>query len=225
MKKSIVITLLLLLGLSMLSASAVGLFTNSKGKVTLTRNNRSIKFKNGDMIYNQDEIRTGKDSFASYKYVDGASTVKIFANSYVLVSATQSGKSQNKKAQVNSGSVHTKVTPGRGGNMAVETPTTVASVKGTEFMTLVGKASSTFIVKEGVVNLLIKATNQSADVKAGETAHVDEDLNLEIRTSTDEELGLIEHQESSAAQDYVPRTITVQVADDQGRIKYIEITY
>lgn len=177
------------------------------------------------MIYNQDEIRTGKDSFASYKYVDGASTVKIFANSYVLVSASQSGKSQSKKAQVNSGSVYTKVTPGRGGSMAVETPTTVASVKGTEFMTKVAKNSSTFIVKEGVVNLLIKDTNQSADVKAGETAHIDENLNLDIRMSSDDELGQLEQEAGSADQSYVPRTITVQVADDQGRIKYIEITY
>ena len=105
MKKLIIIAVLSILAISLLNASAVGLITASKGKVSLTRSAKKISFKIGDTINDKDEIRTGKESFASYKYVDGVSSIKVFSNSYVVVTASRSGKSMNKNANVKSGSV------------------------------------------------------------------------------------------------------------------------
>lgn len=226
MKKAIFTFILLMIAMSMLSAGVVGLFTAAKGKVSLTRNDRNVKFKNGDMLYDADEIRTGKQSFAAYKYIDGSSTIKVFANSYVKVSGVRNGKAVNKTTQVNSGSVYTKVTPGRGGSMTVETPTSVASVKGTGFLTKVNAIKeATYIVTEGVVELKVMNKDEVTEVKAGQTAIVDKDLNLMVRDTTEEDLDEIEQAEIESAQNYVPKKVTIQVADEQGRIKYIEITY
>ncbi len=226
MKKTIITMILMLVGLSMLSAGVVGLFTATKGKVSLTRNSRNLKFKNGDMLYDADEIRTGKESFAAYKYIDGSSTIKVFANSYVKVSGSRATKGVNKTTQVRSGSVYTKVTPGRGGTMTVETPTSVASVKGTGFLTKVNEFDeATWIVTDGAIMLKVMDSEDSTEVKAGQTAFVDQYLNLEVRETTEEDLSEIEQAEIEAAQTYIPKKVTVQVADEQGRIRYIEITY
>lgn len=226
MKKTIFTFILMMIGVSMLSAGVVGLFTATKGKVSLSRNSRNVKFKNGDMLYDADEIRTGKQSFAAYKYIDGSSTIKVFANSYVKVSGVRNGKGVNKTTQVNSGSVYAKVTPGRGGTMTVQTPTSVASVKGTGFLTKVNsEQEATYIVTEGVIELKVMDSEELTEVKAGQTAFVDKELNVQVRDTTEEDLDEIEQAEIEAAQNYVPKKVTIQVADEQGRIKYIEITY
>jgi len=159
MKKLFLIAILSVLALSLLNANAVGLLTASKGKVSLTRASKKISFKVGSTINDKDELRTGAESFASYKYVDGVSSIKVFSNSYVVVTASKSGKSMNKTANVRSGSVYTKVTPGSKGSMKVTTPTTVASVKGTEVFTDVNvDAEATYMVLKGTVNVAVTET-------------------------------------------------------------------
>ncbi|HNZ07525.1 MAG TPA: FecR family protein [Candidatus Cloacimonadota bacterium] len=226
MKKLIIIAVLSILAISLLNASAVGLITASKGKVSLTRSAKKISFKIGDTINDKDEIRTGKESFASYKYVDGVSSIKVFSNSYVVVTASRSGKSMNKNANVKSGSVYTKVTPGKKGSMKVTTPTTVASVKGTEVFTAVNLAEeATYIVVKGTVTVEVPETGESKDVGAGETAFVDKDLNLEVKETTQEDLAKLDAAEQQAIAESQPKRIRIQLANEEGQIKYIEIFY
>lgn len=226
MKKLIILAILSILTISLLNANAVGLLTASKGKVSLTRSAKQIAFKIGDTINDKDEIRTGAESFASYKYVDGVSSIKVFSNSYVVVTASKSGKNMNKTANVRSGSVYTKVTPGSKGTMKVSTPTTVASVKGTEVFTAVNfDEEATYIVVKGTVGVSIPETGEEQDVGAGQTAFVDKDLNLEVRETTEEDLAKLSDAEQQAIAESQPKRIRIQLADEQGQIRYIEITY
>lgn len=226
MKKLVFIAILSMLIITMLDASAVGLITASKGKVSLTRSAKKVSFKIGDTINDKDEIRTGAESFASYKYVDGVSSIKVFSNSYVVVTASKSGKAINKTANVRSGSVYTKVTPGKKGSMKVSTPTTVASVKGTELFTGVNsKEEATYIVVKGVITVLVPETEEQQDVIAGQTAFIDKDLNMEVRETTPEDLAKLDTAEQQAIAESQPKRIRIQVANEEGRIKYIEIIY
>jgi len=226
MKKLFLIAILSVLALSLLNANAVGLLTASKGKVSLTRASKKISFKVGSTINDKDELRTGAESFASYKYVDGVSSIKVFSNSYVVVTASKSGKSMNKTANVRSGSVYTKVTPGSKGSMKVTTPTTVASVKGTEVFTDVNvDAEATYMVLKGTVNVAVPETGEDEDVNAGQTAFIDKDLNMEVRETSADDLAKLDESERQAIAESQPKRIRIQLADEQGQIKYIEIIY
>jgi len=218
MKKLFLIAILSVLALSLLNANAVGLLTASKGKVSLTRASKKISFKVGSTINDKDELRTGAESFASYKYVDGVSSIKVFSNSYVLVTASKSGKSMNKTASVRSGSVYTKVTPGSKGSMKVTTPTTVASVKGTEVFTDVNvDAEATYMVLKGTVNVAVPETGEDEDVNAGQTAFIDKDLNMEVRETSADDLAKLDESERQAIAESQPKRIRIQLADEQGQ--------
>jgi ferric-dicitrate binding protein FerR (iron transport regulator) len=207
------------------AAESVALLSASKGKVDLSRDAKAIKFQNGDLLKNNDELRTGGESFAAYKYIDGSSTIKVFSNSVVRITANRSGKSLSKKVVINKGSIFTNVKP-KTGAFIVQTPTTVASVKGTGFLTkLNDKGDSFFIVTDGEVELKIMDSEEVKSVPAGNTAIIDELGNYEMRASTKEDTSSIEQAEIESSQTTEPKTIRIPVVDAAGRTKYIEITY
>jgi len=224
MKKLIFIALILSLSVAVFAAN-VALLTASKGKVDLTRSSKAAKFKVGDYLQNKDEIRTGGESFAAYKYVDGSTTIKVFSNSIVKVTAVSNGKSLGKKATVTKGSVFCKMNP-NSGTFDVQTPTTVASVKGTEFLTKLTKdRQSMFIVFEGEVTLKILDDPETKSVNAGKTAVVEADGRFEIRQSTSEDLSEMEKAEIESSRARDNKTLRIPMVDPSGRTRYIEITH
>jgi hypothetical protein len=67
--------------MALLADSAVAFLAANRGRVELARNNRNLRFRAGEMLQNNDHIKTGNESYAAYKYVDGSSQVRVFANS------------------------------------------------------------------------------------------------------------------------------------------------
>lgn len=225
MKRIIVLTIILSLSALLLAADAVALLSAAKGKVDLSRAAKQLKFKNGDLLQNNDELRTGGESFAAYKYIDGSSTIKVFSNSMVKISANRNGKSLSKKITVNKGSVLTSVKP-KTGSLIVQTPTTVASVKGTEFLTRITDTDqSVFVVTEGEVELKILDQPEPKSVAKGKTAVVETDGTIEIRNSSREDLSALEKAEVDAGQEPETKSMLIPVIDASGRTKYIEISY
>jgi hypothetical protein len=225
MKRIIIALIFTCIVLSIFAADSVALLSASKGKVDLSREAKAIKFQNGDLLKNNDELRTGGESFAAYKYIDGSSTIKVFSNSVVRITANRSGKSLSKKVVVNKGSIYTDVKPKTGAFM-VQTPTTVASVKGTGFLTKITDAGqSMFIVTDGEVELKILDSDDVKSVPAGKTGIVDDLGNFEIRESTTEDTSSIEQAEIETSQTTKPKIIRIPVVDAAGRTKYIEIKF
>lgn len=225
MKKYAIILILLCLSLGLFAVEAIALLSASKGKVDLSRDAKSIKFKAGDMLRNNDELRTGGESFAAYKYVDGSSTIKVFSNSVVRITANKSGKSLSKKVVIDKGSIFTDVKP-KSGAFMVQTPTTVASVKGTGFLTKITEDGiSKFVVTDGEVELKILDSDDVKSVPAGNTAIIDAEGNFEIRVSSAEDTSSIEKAEIESSQSSEPKLIRIPVLDASGRTKYIEIKY
>jgi len=225
MKKYILLSLLLVLVLSVLQANAIATLMAHKGKVSLNRVTDQIKFKKGELLMNNDVLRTGAESFAAYKYVDASSTVKMFANSVATINGSKDGNNLSKSVTVRQGSVLTNVKSGSG-LFRVNTPTTVASVKGTEFLTRVEEGGATmFIVSEGEIEVRVLASDEVANVGKGKTAMISALGDIHLRDSNPEDLSLAEQEELEAMRESLPTTIRIPVLDESGKLKYIEITY
>ncbi|PKN77743.1 MAG: hypothetical protein CVU48_10615 [Candidatus Cloacimonetes bacterium HGW-Cloacimonetes-1] len=225
MKKIVLLAIFVTLVFSLMSVDAVAYISASKGKVELTRNTKAQKFKVGDLLQNNDEIRTGGESFAAYKFVDDSANIKVFPNSVVKITAMKSGTKLNKSVAVTKGSVLSKVKKNSGA-FQVETPTTVASVRGTGFLTKVSEDQTTMIiVTEGDVIVEIKESGETRSVSAGNTAQIDEFGNVAVEASSPEDINDLEQAEIEADQEPVIKTMRIQVLDEQGNVKYIEITY
>lgn len=221
MKKHILIIVAILILSTALMADTVAVLSSGKGRVTLERKAKNIKHKNGELLKNQDVLRTGAQSFATYKYVDASSQIKLFANSVVTISAEKSDGKLAKNVRVGRGSVYSQVKSGSG-PFTVNTPTTVASVKGTEFITRVDEYdNSQFIVLEGEIEVEVPDTAQSGSIGGGQMGTII-DGNLVIEDTpegafSDEELDAMENPESS--------TMIIPYQDESGASKYIRITY
>ncbi|HPV14923.1 MAG TPA: FecR family protein [Candidatus Cloacimonadota bacterium] len=226
MKKTIFTLLLIALIFTALDATGVALVTAAKGKVDLFRGGKNIKFKVGDSINDFDEIHTRNQSFAAYKYIDDSSSIKVFANSYVVVSASRRDKLLDKTIKVNSGRVFTKVNPNSKGSVRVSTPTTMASVNGTQFITIVNEEGEvTYIVTDGTVNVEVSQTGDKADVTAGQTAFVDRYMDLSVRETTPEDIQGLDAAEQEALAVYTPNILRIPMIDEDGYTRFIEIEY
>lgn len=216
---------LLSLAFSIFATNEVALLSAAKGKVELSRTGKLLRFKTGDLLRSNDELRTGGESFAAYKYIDGSSTVKVFSNSVVRLQASSSGKKMVKQVVLSKGSVFSKVKP-QSGTFMVQTPTTVASVKGTGFLSkMTIDKQSMFVVTDGEVMLKILDNNEQKSVTAGKTAIVEADGRFVIRLSTPEDLSEIEQAEIESSRELDNKTMRIPVLDPSGKLKYIEITH
>jgi hypothetical protein len=225
--KKIMIGFLMLVSFSLVfAAEPVALLIQGKGKVQIIRDQKTLKFKNGELLYNNDEIKTGAESFVAIKYVDGGAAVKVFPNSVMKVSAVKSNKELGKNSVMKSGNVYSKVNNRIKGNYQVETPTTVASVKGTGFITRITADKKTLIiVLEGEVLVQNKISGKSRTVSAGYTAESDESGEISVYATHEGSVSEQELKEIEATNLDIQKTIRVQVTDDNGNIRYIDITY
>lgn len=226
MKKLLIGLLFILSVCYLVAAEPVAYLIQGKGNVQIVRDKKQVKFKNGELLYNNDEIKTAGESFAAIKYSDGGAAVKIFPNSIIKISAIKQDKQLNKNTTLQMGSLYSKVNNKIKGNYQVETPTTVASVKGTGFITKLGKDRKTYVVVlEGEVLVQNKESGNSKSVGPGLTATSDErgDVNLEDTKPGD--VSEQEQREMEATNQESLKTMKIQVTDENGNIKYIEITY
>ncbi|HQI53620.1 MAG TPA: FecR family protein [Candidatus Cloacimonas acidaminovorans] len=225
MKKIFLFAIILILTVNLLAVESVAIISASKGKVDLRRAAKVIKHKTGDFLQNNDEIRTGGESFAAYKYIDGSATVKVFSHSIVQVYASAKDKKLAKTVKLNQGSVFSQI-KSDSGPFSVQTPTTVASVKGTGFMAKFDEQEQTkFIVTEGELELKILDKTETQSVAAGNTAIIQADGSFEIRPSTEEDIQEIELTELESMQEKEIRKMRIPVVAPNGQTRYIEITW
>jgi len=226
MKKLTLILIILSIGIAIFAADTVAYLVKTKGSVQLYREQKALKFKNGELLFNNDELITNSQAYAAVKYMDGSATLKVFPNSVLKITATKQGKLLDKNVAVQLGSVYSKVSNKIKGAYKVESPNTVASVKGTGFIFRYNADKKTIvIVLEGEVLVQNKASGKSVTVTRGQTAVSDDDGNIEVHETTPEEISEEEQTEITTTSQEGQKTIRVQVMDEQGKLKYIEISY
>lgn len=135
------------------AADAVGSFSFVKGKVDqLSENSDETRLaKRGDAVYQGDTIRTKRRAMAQIKFHNG-SVMTVAAQSKVHIDSMAPKASRDKSSiRAVRGLIRTLVPEGDQANYEVTTPTAVAAVRGTEWVTKVGVKVSDFFVLDGIV--------------------------------------------------------------------------
>ena len=135
----------------------LGLVTKSKGKVEYQKfdsNKFTSNFKKGLGLYGDDQIRTGDNGFSIYRYLDDASSIKILKNSEVIIQGRVDSRKITKNIEVTNGVLNFNIDQQNDGYFTVITPTSVATVKGTQFWLICnGVDGDKFLGVEGSVEV------------------------------------------------------------------------
>ena len=114
---------------------SIAVTTKAKGDVTL-RAWDSKEFKDllpAKVLDDGDHIATGKDGFGALVYLDDKSTIKIKENTSFDIIGNRQKVGISKRIKMNSGTVKATIEEGKYSGFTIETPTSVATVKGTKF--------------------------------------------------------------------------------------------
>lgn len=233
--KKILLSLLLLTFFSIVYAQNVAAIAGMKGNIKILRDKKTIIAKTGDIIKNADEISSGEESFAAIRFIDNGATTKLFPNSIIIISASVEGNTLNKRNSISKGTARSQVSP-RSGNYIVETPNTVASVKGTDFLATYEDFLTTIGVIDGEVEVRNKTSDRSIDANANDVIQGDDEGNLDsiddssyIKNNLDEEAAEGQVYGGSDDNNFTDtadrHSLEIELVDPDGTIKKVRISY
>jgi len=154
---------------SFVFANKIAVITKVKGMVEIwpVGEKDYSNLKPGTILSDGDKIRTGSKGFAAIIFIDDKSTLKLKENSEAVITGQRSAASISKKINMDVGTVRATVTK-QNTDFVIQTPTSVASVKGTDFWLLTDPENGDQIIGlEGIVGLTNNETGQEVDVSEG----------------------------------------------------------
>jgi len=126
-----------------------------------------IKLKAGTILADGDKIRTGTSGFAAVIFIDDKSTLKLKGNSEAVITGQRTAASISKKINMDSGTIRATIKK-QNTSFVIQTPTSVASVKGTDFWLITDPDKGDQVIGlEGIVGLKNIDTGQDVDVVEG----------------------------------------------------------
>ena len=208
------------------SANNIALVTKSKGDVQYKKNQSAsnAKLAMGTPLFSNDLIKTGNDGFAIFVYLDDKSMIKVQKNSEMYVRGNVDKGEIQKEISMNNGLFKANVQSQKGGAFTIVTPTSVASVKGTEFW-VVSKGEEggdQFFGLSGLVEIRNKKSNQVTKVTRSKTAISSPDGGLELRNTRAGELPVDESEAESGTSGESSggtKEIRIKFEDDSGNQK------
>lgn len=152
-------------------ADVIARLIKTEGDVTLKRFGSQTfdeQASLGAALLNGDEIQVGEVGFAAVMYLDDKTILKIRENSSFGFMDTQN----TRTVDIKYGTILNNVkTEGRTKGFRVQTPISVASVKGTEFAAIVSPSGvDSFIGKEGLFEVLNMVSGETVSVGPGQKA-------------------------------------------------------
>ena len=181
MKKNIKhIILLSSIIFSFVFANKIAVATKIKGMVEIMPVGKKdfANLKPGTILSDGDKIRTGSKGFAAIIFIDDKSTLKLKENSEAVITGQRSAASISKKINMDVGTVRATITK-QNTDFVIQTPTSVASVKGTDFWLVTDPENGDQIIGiEGIVGLTNIETGQEVDVSEGMSGISTPDGNL-----------------------------------------------
>ena len=169
--KFVKIILLFSIVLSISYGNKIAVATKVKGDVQLMKveTDNFLGLNPGTILSDGDKIRTGKSGFAAIIFIDDKSTLKIKENSEVVLTGQRTAASISKKINMDGGTIRATITK-QNTDFIIQTPTSVASVKGTDFWMITDPiAGDQIIAIEGIIGLVNIETGQAVDVTEGMT--------------------------------------------------------
>ncbi len=130
------------------------------GKVTVIKGNpgETVAATLGMLLEGGDTVKTADESYTAIIFQDDGTRIKLGANAQITLNATRKEKKLDKSLFLDAGKLWAKVNKRRGTDFQVQTPTAVASVKGTKFIIEEKEWEETWLwVLEDVVKLTSSA--------------------------------------------------------------------
>mgnify|MGYP001182904411 CR=1 FL=1 len=229
-----------------LYANELAIVTKSKGNVTYKKN--TLKdfektVKAGKELYDEDLLKTGIDGFVMFMYLDDGTLIKVHKNSEVYISGKISDRSINKRVNAGEGFFRFDVKEQKGDEFTVVTPSSVASVKGTDFIIDIGPEGDVFYGFEGIVEVSNKISNtklrlqkdnkieslKNGDISVNIMTPTDynniNNIELEIETNDQQDVTPeIDNQDSGESNQNI-KEMRIKVLNDDGVEKEIIIRY
>jgi len=193
MKSSTKIIIIKIILLSFIFGNKIAVITKVKGLVETmpVGNDVFSNLKPGTILSDGDKIRTGSSGFAAIIFIDDKSTLKLKENSEAVITGQRSAKSIAKKINMDVGTVRATVNK-QNSDFVIQTPTSVASVKGTDFWMITDPVDGDVVIGlDGIVNLTNTETGAEVDVTEG----------MSGSSTPDGDIGIDETEESSIPED------------------------
>ena len=202
-KKYYILYFILIAGLFCASQS-IAVVSKTKGDVKYkkkTDKESVVSLKSGIDLYNNDHIRTGKDGFAKYVYLDDGTQIKVHNNSEVFIRGEIDRRSIIKQLKVEEGTVKLDIKKQTADEFTVITPTSVASVKGTSFwLDCSGSGGDKFYGESGIVSIQNRESGQKKSLVKNTVANSLPDGTINIRKMTQNELNMLEKIEDETGE-------------------------
>ena len=122
----------------LLHAEKIAVATKVKGvsEIMKVGSNNFNSLKAGMILDDGDKVRTGKSGFVAIIFIDDKSTLKVKENSEAVITGRKTKKNISKKINIDGGTIRASITK-QNVDFVIQTPTSVASVKGTDFWMVV----------------------------------------------------------------------------------------
>ncbi len=176
----------------------------------------------GEILNSGDRIRTGVHSLAVIKFKDN-SMVRVRELSELTVTASVRGNAFSKTVDIQTGTVGFNVNKQQQDEeFRFSTPTSVASVRGTEGLLISQADADTLTVLDGLVHLTNMVSAQSLDVPAGYTGISRRDGSLTVHASTPDERQAARNALESGTNE---KKLEFELRDRDGKTRQLDIDY
>lgn len=163
--------LVILIPICVLNGETIARLVKVEGNVYLKRLGMSTfseRAKTGDPISNGDEVKVGERSFGAIIYIDDRSVIKIRENTKFSFMDTRNSRTVELEYGTLLNDVKRK---DKAKTYRIQTPVSVASVKGTKFAAIVSQNGvDQFICKEGLFEVLNMISGETVNVSEGQKA-------------------------------------------------------
>jgi len=186
-KVSLVATLFALVSITAVAQEPIGVIAKSSGTTFHKKFNADDYSPNavmGTQLKNHDWIKTSDDGFVAIFFLDDKSQLKVKGNSEMEILASVERGKISKTISLDYGTVKASVSKQKG-SFRIATPTSVASVKGTEWWVESDENGDVFIVMEGVVEVENLVSGTVQNVGQDETATSNPDGTVEVEETDD----------------------------------------
>lgn len=183
--------------------------------------------KMAEQLFDKDTLTTAEAGFALVQFMDN-SLAKVKPNSLLIIQGEVISKDNTaSRLAVEIGEVFLNVTKRPQNNFEVQTPTSVASVKGTSFLTEVGETGeSSFLGFSGSIEVTALESGQKVTVTRNKKAKIDnKGSNIEMESVSDDDLNNEENDLNNLENDAMPKKLLLRFMNDAGQTREVEIEY
>ena len=207
-----------------LFSQPVAVVTKVKGNVEVRHGDSGASFnvaKAGELLKDEDFVRTGASAFAVLIYLDDKSMVKLKGNTNLSIRGKRVANGLEKNLELTGGTVKAVVSKQRRGEFKITSPTSVASVKGTSFWMITNSQTGDAVYnEEGVVQLTNLATGDIVDLLENQTGLSTPDGGLTVSTTIASDIPVDED-----GTDDVPQELRIIMTGPDGQEKVLIIKY